>query len=84
MACERVVIGIMIVPFNYSSINFNFIRMKNYLVRLFLNFKNNRSGQSLTEYALILAVIALVAVAAVKLLGAEISSVFGKVKDALK
>ncbi|MEQ8235600.1 MAG: Flp family type IVb pilin [Syntrophomonadaceae bacterium] len=40
-------------------------------------------GQGLTEYVLIVALIALAAVAAMKLFGGEINSVFIKTKDTL-
>ncbi len=58
--------------------------MKKILTRLFVTFRSNHSGQSLTEYALILAVIALVAVAAVRLLGTQISTVFTSVMNSLR
>ena len=40
-------------------------------------------GQDLTEYALIIALIVIICVAAVRLLGTSISDVLGNVSDAL-
>ena len=50
---------------------------------LFTKFVKNQSGQTLTEYALILAVIAIAAVAVMTLLGDEIGNVFQSVVDTL-
>ena len=46
--------------------------MKNFLHQ----FKNNTAGQTLTEYALILAVIAIAVVAVMTLMGDQIKEVF--------
>jgi len=46
-------------------------------------FAKNESGQTLTEYALILAVIAIAAVAVMTLLGEQLSAVFQSVVDTL-
>lgn len=40
-------------------------------------------GQGLTEYALIIALVAIVAVAALTLLGGQISTIFGDITTAL-
>jgi len=53
--------------------------MKHFLVQ----FLNNRSGQALTEYALILAVIAIAVVAVMTLLGDQLQVVFQSVIDTL-
>ncbi|NCP67636.1 Flp family type IVb pilin [bacterium] len=53
--------------------------MKCFLVQ----FLNNRSGQALTEYALILAVIAIAVVAVMTLLGDQLQVVFQNVIDTL-
>ncbi len=51
--------------------------MKKILRRLFAE----ESGQGMTEYALILALVSVVAIAALQLLGGEISRVFNSVLD---
>jgi pilus assembly protein Flp/PilA len=43
----------------------------------------NESGQGLTEYALIIALVAIVAVAALTLLGGQISAIFGDINGDL-
>jgi pilus assembly protein Flp/PilA len=53
--------------------------MKKSFIRMFLD----NSGQTMTEYALILAVIAVVVVGTVSLLGDEIKAVFQGVVDAI-
>ena len=40
-------------------------------------------GQGLTEYALIIALVAIVAVAALTLLGGQINTIFGNITTAL-
>jgi Flp pilus assembly pilin Flp len=42
-------------------------------------FANDESGQDLLEYALLVALIALVAVGAVKLAGANVNSIFSNI-----
>jgi pilus assembly protein Flp/PilA len=42
-----------------------------------------RKGQGLTEYALIIALVAIVAVAALTLLGGQINTIFGDITTAL-
>jgi pilus assembly protein Flp/PilA len=51
--------------------------------RFLIQFLNNRSGQALTEYALILAVIAIAVVAVMTLLGDQLQVVFQNVIDTL-
>ncbi|MBS4007495.1 MAG: Flp family type IVb pilin [Clostridium sp.] len=53
--------------------------MKKILRRLFAE----ESGQGMTEYALILALVSVVAIAALQLLGGEIRSVFENVLNGL-
>lgn len=53
------------------------------MIRFFVQFLNNRSGQALTEYALILAVIAIAVIAVVTLLGDQLQVVFQNVIDTL-
>lgn len=49
----------------------------------FARLTKNQSGQTLTEYALILAVIAIAAVAVMTLLGDQIAAVFQSIIDGL-
>jgi pilus assembly protein Flp/PilA len=42
-----------------------------------------RKGQGLTEYALIIALVAIVAVAALTLLGGQIGTIFGDITTSL-
>jgi pilus assembly protein Flp/PilA len=49
----------------------------------FIRMLTNNSGQTMTEYALILAVIAVVVVGTITLLGDEIKAVFQSVIDAV-
>ncbi len=48
-----------------------------------MNFFKNEKGQGLTEYALIIALVAIVAVAALTLLGGQIDTIFGSITGAL-
>ena len=43
----------------------------------------NEDGQGLTEYALIIALVAIVAVAALTLLGGQIGTIFGDINSDL-
>jgi len=43
----------------------------------------NEKGQGLTEYALIIALVAIVAVAALTLLGGQIDTIFGDITSEL-
>ena len=60
-----------------SDINFDFSEVD------FMNFWKNEKGQGLTEYALIIALVAIVAVAALTLLGGQISGIFDDVSGDL-
>lgn len=44
-----------------------------------MKYLSNEKGQGLTEYALIIALVAIVAVAALTLLGGQIDSIFGTI-----
>jgi pilus assembly protein Flp/PilA len=46
-------------------------------------FWRNEKGQGLTEYALIIALVAIVAVAALTLLGGQIDTIFGNISTEL-
>lgn len=50
---------------------------------LWKRFWNDDSGQDLAEYALLIALIALVVIAAVTLLGTNIQAVFNNIANAL-
>ena len=50
---------------------------------LFKKFFSDESGQGMTEYALILALVSIVAIGALHLLGVEIGTIFGSIKDTL-
>ena len=49
----------------------------------FMKALRNEKGQGLTEYALIIALVAIVAVAALTLLGGQIDSIFGNITTEL-
>ena len=49
----------------------------------FKNVLRNEKGQGLTEYALIIALVAIVAVAALTLLGGQIDTIFGDITTEL-
>ena len=49
----------------------------------FMKALRNEKGQGLTEYALIIALVAIVAVAALTLLGGQINTIFGNITDQL-
>jgi pilus assembly protein Flp/PilA len=53
------------------------------LVNFVKSFVRNDEGQDLLEYALLVALIALVAVAAVTTAGSQVNAIFSKVADAL-
>ncbi len=53
--------------------------MKNLMTRLW----TNEDGQDLAEYALLVALIALVVIGAVTLLGTQIQTVFNNIANAL-
>lgn len=54
------------------------------LIRLMNRLTNREEGQTLTEYGLILAFIAIVAILALTFLGDEISDLFSRVANALQ
>jgi pilus assembly protein Flp/PilA len=49
----------------------------------FMRVLRNEKGQGLTEYALIIALVAIVAVAALTLLGGQIDTIFGTITSSL-
>ena len=49
----------------------------------FMKVLHNEKGQGLTEYALIIALVAIVAVAALTLLGGQIDTIFGNITNEL-
>jgi len=49
----------------------------------FMKVLRNEKGQGLTEYALIIALVAIVAVAALTLLGGQIDTIFGNITNEL-
>jgi pilus assembly protein Flp/PilA len=53
------------------------------VIQFFRNFIRKEDGQALSEYALILILIAVVAVVAVALLGNQISGVLNSIANAL-
>lgn len=53
------------------------------MVNLWNAFWSDESGQDLAEYALLIALIALVVIAAVTLLGENINTVFTNIANAL-
>ena len=60
------------------------------MLKLFINMKlalahllDDEKGQGLTEYALILALIAIVAIAALTLLGGKVTSVLNTISSSL-
>jgi pilus assembly protein Flp/PilA len=60
--------------------------MNNLMLKMFVTLKTLMSceeGQDLVEYALVVALIALGAVAAMQALSTEISTVFGTIKASL-
>jgi pilus assembly protein Flp/PilA len=53
------------------------------LQNLWMALRSDESGQDLAEYALLIALIAIVVIAAVTLLGGNISTVFNNIAGAL-
>jgi len=53
------------------------------LLNLWNALRSDESGQDLAEYALLIALIAIVVIAAVTLLGGNISTVFNNIAGAL-
>jgi pilus assembly protein Flp/PilA len=58
-------------------------RTMNFINRI-KTFATNDEGQDLLEYALLVALIALVAVGAITLAGSNVNSIFGSVAQQLK
>jgi len=56
-----------------------FIRLKSAVAFISKNLKTTRNGQTLVEYGLILALVALVTVVAVTALGGQLKNLFSKV-----
>ena len=54
-----------------------------YLVRLVNSFRRNEDGQDLLEYALLVALIALVAVGGVTLAGVRVNDIFAAIAAAI-
>jgi pilus assembly protein Flp/PilA len=48
-----------------------------------MRYLRDEKGQGLTEYALIIALVAIVAVAALTLLGGQIDTIFGEITGEL-
>jgi len=53
------------------------------LINRLREFVRNDEGQDLLEYALLVALIALVCVVAITSTGTEVNAVFGRIRDAL-
>ena len=53
------------------------------LINRLREFVRNDEGQDLLEYALLVALIALVCVIAITSTGTEVNAVFGRIRDAL-
>jgi pilus assembly protein Flp/PilA len=54
------------------------------MITLVKKLWNDESGQGLVEYALILALVAIVVIVALTAIGTNVNTKFGKVKDALQ
>lgn len=55
----------------------------NLLTRFFIKLRMARKGQTMTEYALILAAVAIVVFAAYQVMGQQITTLVNKVDNAL-
>ena len=53
------------------------------LVNFYNSIRRNDEGQDLLEYALLVALIALVAVGAITLAGTNVNTIFGRIATAL-
>jgi pilus assembly protein Flp/PilA len=53
------------------------------LLKLFTLMKNNRKGQGMVEYGLIIGLIAIVVIVALTALGGGLNGIFEKINDAL-
>lgn len=61
--------------------------MNNLMISMFVKLQNalkNEEGQDLVEYGLVVALVAFGAVAAMKALGTEISTVFSSISSTLQ
>lgn len=58
-------------------------RISLYVIKARLAFSGDERGQDLAEYGLIIALIAIVAIAALKLLGENIASVLSNIAGAI-
>ena len=71
----------------YIVLNLFQIKNRSYKMKRFLkyslNFLNNESGQGMTEYILIVALIAVAAIAVVKIFGKTIQNQFSKAADSI-
>jgi len=54
-----------------------------YVIRLINSFRREEKGQDLLEYALLVALIALVAVGAVTLAGQQVALIFNRIAGAI-
>ena len=54
-----------------------------YITALIASIRRDEEGQGLAEYALILALISIAAIAVMILLGGQIGAIFGKVSTSL-
>jgi len=50
----------------------------------YLRFKGNERGASMVEYALLVVLIAIIAIAAINIVGEEVSGAFSEVGSSLK
>ena len=57
--------------------------MFNYLMGYFSSYVNNKKGQGMVEYALLLGLIAIAVVAVLVLLGPQIAALFTRIMNAL-
>ncbi|HHW23041.1 MAG TPA: Flp family type IVb pilin [Clostridiaceae bacterium] len=53
------------------------------LLKMFLQMKNNRKGQGMVEYGLIIGLIAIVVIIALTTLGGGLEGIFNDINDAL-
>ena len=57
--------------------------MQIYFLQLFNRFRRNEDGAALAEYGLLVALIAVVCIAAITLLGTQLSTVFSEIASAI-
>ena len=58
--------------------------MLDFFNRVYIAFKTRTEGQAMVEYALILALVSVVAIATLITVGSDVNSVFTKIKDDLE